>query len=144
MATPNYKHPNLKQQLGLAEDPNGSDHVITSKGHRLTRTVTAGGHDVDSSQPGFPVYHRRIGNPFPLMCIATGASIMMLGFVCIGYRGISNPRICEFCSPSHVVYARFRFWFWFWFWFCLYLSDSILTLCFLHLVLGFQLAPCQS
>lgn len=57
-----YRHPTLKEQLGLAEDPNSAhkDHITTSKGHRLTRTVTPGGHDVDNSQPGFPVYHRRI------------------------------------------------------------------------------------
>ncbi|SJX66388.1 uncharacterized protein SRS1_16710 [Sporisorium reilianum f. sp. reilianum] len=93
MATPNYKHPNFKQQWGLAEDPNAGDHIVTSKGHRLTRQLTAGGHEVDSSQPGFPVYHRRIGNPFPLFCIATGAFSLMLGFVQIRYRGITNPAI---------------------------------------------------
>ncbi|SOV02132.1 uncharacterized protein UDID_08633 [Ustilago sp. UG-2017a] len=93
MSVNNYKHPNLKQQWGLAEDPNGSDHVVTSKGHRLTRTLTAGGHEVDSSQPGFPIYHRRIANPFPLVCIATGASLLMLGFVLIRHRGITNPAI---------------------------------------------------
>ncbi|SPO30490.1 uncharacterized protein UTRI_06420 [Ustilago trichophora] len=93
MTHPNYKHPNLKQQWGLSEDPNGSDHVVTSQGHKLTRTVTAGGHEVDSSQPGFPVYHRRIANPFPLVCIATGASVLMLGFILTGNRGITNPAI---------------------------------------------------
>lgn len=93
MSVNNYKHPNLKEQWGLQEDPNGSDHVVTSKGHRLTRTVTAGGHDVDSSQPGFPIYHRRIANPFPLVCIATGASLLMLGFILIRHRGITNPAI---------------------------------------------------
>ncbi|EST07377.1 yaaH [Kalmanozyma brasiliensis GHG001] len=89
----NYKHPNLKEQWGLSEDPNGSDHVVTSKGHRLTRTMTAGGHEVDSSQPGFPIYHRRIANPFPLVTIATGAYLLMLGLILVGHRGIRNPAI---------------------------------------------------
>jgi len=98
MATPGYRHPNLKEQWGLSEDPNGDDHVVTSKGHRLTRTLTAGGHEVDSSQPGFPVYHRRIANPFPLLCVATGAPLLMLGFILIRNRGITNPAICKFLS----------------------------------------------
>ena len=95
MSVNNYKHPNVKQQWGLADDPNGSDHVVTSKGHRLTRTLTAGGHEVDSSQPGFPIYHRRIANPFPLMCISTGASLLMLGFILVRIRNITNPAICK-------------------------------------------------
>ncbi|PWY97945.1 hypothetical protein BCV70DRAFT_194577 [Testicularia cyperi] len=89
----NYKHPNIKQQWGLEKDPNSGDHIVTSKGHRLTRTVTAGGHEVDSSQPGFPVYHRRIANPFPLMAISTGASLLILGFVLVRNRTITNPMI---------------------------------------------------
>ncbi|GAC76266.1 hypothetical protein PANT_20d00029 [Moesziomyces antarcticus T-34] len=93
MAVNNYKHPNLKEQWGLAEDPNASDHIVTSRGQKLTRTVTAGGHDVDSSQPGFPIYHRRIANPFPLVCIATGASVLMLGFILVRNRSITNPSI---------------------------------------------------
>ncbi|SNX87788.1 uncharacterized protein MEPE_06499 [Melanopsichium pennsylvanicum] len=93
MTTPNYKHPSFKQQLGLSEDPNGSDHVVTSKGHRLTRTLTVGGHEVDSSQPGFPVYHRRIANPVPLLSISTGASLLMLGLLLIEVRGITNSAI---------------------------------------------------
>ena len=98
MATPGYRHPNLKEQWGLSEDPNNNDHIVTSKGHKLTRTLTAGGHEVDSSQPGFPVYHRRIANPFPLLCVATGAPLLMLGFILIRNRGITNPAICKFLS----------------------------------------------
>jgi uncharacterized protein len=102
MTAASYKHPNLKEQWGLSEDPNGTDHVVTSKGHRLTRTVTAGGHEVDSSQPGFPVYHRRIANPFPLVCIATGAFTLLLGLVLIRHRGVEYPAIGEFQTQRRV------------------------------------------
>lgn len=81
------------QQFGLHKDPNSGEHVTTSKGHKLTRTVTPGGHELDSSQPGFPVYHRRIANPFPLLSIATGASLLFLGALLVQVRGITNPAI---------------------------------------------------
>ncbi|EPQ30541.1 uncharacterized protein PFL1_02066 [Pseudozyma flocculosa PF-1] len=92
MTTP-YRVPSLKAQFGLAEDPNAPAHITTSAGHKLTRTITPGGHELDSTQPGFPVYHRRIANPVPLMSIATGASLMILGFGLCKIRNIENYTI---------------------------------------------------
>lgn len=44
--------PSFKQQLGLQDDPNAMDHTVSHSGAKVTR--------MESSQPGFPVYHRRI------------------------------------------------------------------------------------
>jgi hypothetical protein len=39
---------------------------VYSGGAPTSRAVTPGGHPVDTSQPAFPVYHRKIANPAPL------------------------------------------------------------------------------
>lgn len=46
----------LKHQFGLSKDPRALD-VVPASGNfpKLVRTVTPGGHGVDSDQPGFPV-----------------------------------------------------------------------------------------
>lgn len=46
----------LKRQFGLADDPRKPE-VIPAAGAfpKLVRTITPGGHGVDSAQPGFPV-----------------------------------------------------------------------------------------
>ena len=35
-------------------------------GGAMSRFVTPGGNPIDSTQPAFPVYHRKFGNPAPL------------------------------------------------------------------------------
>lgn len=44
--------PTLRQQLGFDEDPNRLEHSVSHNGAPITK--------LESSQPGFPVYHRRI------------------------------------------------------------------------------------
>lgn len=44
--------PTLRQQLGFEQDPNRLEHSISHNGAPVTK--------LESSQPGFPVYHRRI------------------------------------------------------------------------------------
>ncbi|PWN43946.1 hypothetical protein IE81DRAFT_321862 [Ceraceosorus guamensis] len=82
----------LKQQWGLEADPHADEHVMAGS-TRLTKTTTVGGHEVGSQQPGLPVYHRRIANPFPLFAIGIGASLLILGLVFVGHRGLTSPHI---------------------------------------------------
>ncbi|PWN47435.1 hypothetical protein IE53DRAFT_250873 [Violaceomyces palustris] len=91
MAT--LQQPSIMAQFGFEKDPNAYEHIKTPAGHKLTRTLTAGGHAVDSSQPGFPIYHRRIGNPYPMFAVGIGASLIILGFGLIEIRGITNPTV---------------------------------------------------
>lgn len=55
----------LSQQFGLKPDPHAPEHVKHG-GNNLTKIYTAGGHEMDSQQKGFPIYHRRIANPYPV------------------------------------------------------------------------------
>ncbi|UZJ53631.1 hypothetical protein CBS101457_002951 [Exobasidium rhododendri] len=82
----------FSEQLGLKPDPHAAEH-FKADGYNLTRTFTRGGHQVDSQQPGLPVYHRRIGNPYPLFAIGIGASVIMLGLIFLNARGLQNPQV---------------------------------------------------
>jgi hypothetical protein len=43
-----------------------------------------------------------VASPFPLVCIATGASVLMLGFILVRNRSITNPSICKLqAAPKH-------------------------------------------
>lgn len=57
----------------------------------LFRSLTAGGHTVDTSQPAFPVYHRKIGNPTPLGLMGFATTTWVLGLYECGARGVSAP-----------------------------------------------------
>jgi len=39
-------------------------------GGAISRFITPGGNPVDASQPAFPIYHRKFGNPAPLGLLA--------------------------------------------------------------------------
>ncbi|PWN87209.1 hypothetical protein FA10DRAFT_198096 [Acaromyces ingoldii] len=87
-----YAKPSLLEQFGLKPDPNKLEHS-QSGGNRLTKVYTTGGHPMDSSQKGFPVYHRRIGNPFPLVALAIGTSLMIIAPILLGVRGLTQLNI---------------------------------------------------
>lgn len=82
----------LKQQLGMEPIDDAPEHVQVG-GNRLTKIVTRGGHEIDSQQPGLPVYHRRIGNPYPLFAIAIGGTFIMLGALDLNLRGLQGNSI---------------------------------------------------
>ncbi|PWN92623.1 hypothetical protein FA10DRAFT_270268 [Acaromyces ingoldii] len=77
-----YTKPSLLEQFGLRPDPNQLEHTF-SNGHRLTKVHT--NHA--------PVYHRRIGNPFPLLAISIGATIMLIAPVLLGLRNFTQLNI---------------------------------------------------
>lgn len=59
----------------------------------LLRAQTAGGHPVDTSQPAFPVYHRKIGNPTPLGLMGFATTTFVLSLYNCGARGVSHPQL---------------------------------------------------
>lgn len=49
---------------------NGEYNAYQGTGGPVHRAITPGGNPMDSSQPAFPVYHRRFANPAPLGLMA--------------------------------------------------------------------------
>lgn len=60
-------------------------------GPPVQRAVTPGGHPQDTSQPAFPVYHRKFANPAPLGLLAFAGTTFMLSLFNIGARGVAIP-----------------------------------------------------
>ena len=47
----------------------------------------------DSSQPGMPIYHRRLANPAPLGLLSFATSIFLVSLTGMGTRGVEAPNI---------------------------------------------------
>ncbi|TYJ54100.1 hypothetical protein B9479_005286 [Cryptococcus floricola] len=58
-------------------------------GEGFRRVVTPGGSPEDNSQPAFPVFHRKFGNPAPLGLLSFAATTFLLSLLNIGTRGIT-------------------------------------------------------
>lgn len=54
---------------------------------------THGAGGVDISQPGFPIYHRRFGNPGPLGLFSFASTTLILSLYNVGARGIATPNV---------------------------------------------------
>ncbi|MCJ1461193.1 hypothetical protein MMC28_011575 [Mycoblastus sanguinarius] len=48
---------------------------------------------IDSSQPGMPVYHRRLANPAPLGLLSFATSVFLVSLTGMGTRGVEAPNI---------------------------------------------------
>jgi len=59
-------------------------------GAQFSRSVTPGGHPLDTSQPSFPVYHRKFANPAPLGLCAFALTTFVLSMININTRGLSG------------------------------------------------------
>jgi succinate-acetate transporter protein len=59
----------------------------------LSRNVTPGGHTIDSSQPAFPIYHRKFANPAPLGLCAFALTTFVLSLINVQARGVTTPNI---------------------------------------------------
>ncbi|GAA5959676.1 hypothetical protein JCM21900_002155 [Sporobolomyces salmonicolor] len=57
------------------------------------RNITPGGHTLDTSQPAFPTYHRRLANPAPLGLSAFALTTFMLSLINVGARGVTVPNV---------------------------------------------------
>ncbi|WVQ81545.1 hypothetical protein IAT38_003669 [Cryptococcus sp. DSM 104549] len=59
-------------------------------GGPMTRFITPGGHPMDNSQPAFPVFHRKFGNPAPLGLISFAATTFLLSLFNVSARGVTT------------------------------------------------------
>lgn len=59
----------------------------------MQRFITPGGNPVDSTQPAFPIYHRKLANPSPLGLMGFGATTFVLSMYNVQARGITTPNI---------------------------------------------------
>ncbi|KAI5474862.1 glyoxylate pathway regulator [Pseudohyphozyma bogoriensis] len=57
------------------------------------RNITPGGHPLDQTQPAFPVYHRRFGNPAPLGLCGFALTTFVLSLVNVNARSVSTPNV---------------------------------------------------
>ena len=64
----------------------GKENICTSVGLEAQRTN-------DSSQPGMPVYHRRLANPAPLGLLSFATSVFLVSLTGMGTRGVEAPNI---------------------------------------------------
>lgn len=62
-------------------------------GAPANRALTPGGHFVDTSQPAFPVYHRKFANPAPLGLCAFALTTFVLSLVNVHARGATTPNL---------------------------------------------------
>jgi len=81
--SPNILYPTLKPSMSSSSE---KDDIRTSA--RLEAQETN-----DSSQPGMPVYHRRLGNPAPLGLLAFATSVFLVSITGMGTRGVEAPNI---------------------------------------------------
>jgi hypothetical protein len=58
-----------------------------------SRNITPGGHPLDSTQPAFPVYHRRFANPAPLGLSAFALTTFVLSLINVRTNGVTTPNI---------------------------------------------------
>lgn len=76
---------------------NGGEKIVATgnasgeygKGSNFNRAVTPGGHPLDSTQPSFPVYHRRFANPAPLGLCAFALTTFVLSCINVNFRGLA-------------------------------------------------------
>ena len=47
----------------------------------------------DTSQPGMPIYHRRLANPAPLGLLSFATSVFLVSITGMGTRGVEAPNI---------------------------------------------------
>jgi len=71
---------------------NGTANGYGSGAH-VNRAITPGGHPLDSSQPAFPVYHRKFANPAPLGLMSFALTTFVLSMVNVNARGVTNANL---------------------------------------------------
>ncbi|RSH78921.1 uncharacterized protein EHS24_001844 [Apiotrichum porosum] len=64
-----------------------------NQGGAISRFITPGGNPMDTSQPAFPVYHRKFANPAPLGLLAFGGTTFVLSFYNLQVRDITHPNV---------------------------------------------------
>jgi len=62
-------------------------------GGGVSRFITPGGNPIDTSQPAFPVYHRRFANPAPLGLLGFAGTTFVLSLINAHARSVTVPNI---------------------------------------------------
>ncbi|KAL8286709.1 hypothetical protein RQP46_004237 [Phenoliferia psychrophenolica] len=75
----------------MSQSHNSADSE--KQGAPLHHSVTPGGHALDASQPAFPVYHRKFGNPAPLGLSAFALTTFVLSLINVKTNGVSTPNV---------------------------------------------------
>ncbi|KAL8286916.1 hypothetical protein RQP46_003922 [Phenoliferia psychrophenolica] len=75
-------------------------------GAALRHAVTPGGHSLDTTQPAFPVYHRKLANPAPLGLAAFSTTTFLLVSECVGPCAFRPTLLNILLTPTtSVVYG---------------------------------------
>ncbi|EIW67010.1 hypothetical protein TREMEDRAFT_64877 [Tremella mesenterica DSM 1558] len=75
---------------------NGTDTASVggyNEGGAMRRFITPGGHPIDTSQPAFPVFHRKFANPSPLGLLGFAATTFVLSMYNVQARHIATPNV---------------------------------------------------
>lgn len=79
---------------GLSQSSSDAhDHGLYNNPTLINRAITPGGHPLDTSQPAFPVYHRKLANPAPLGLLAFATTTFVLSWYNCGVRDITHPNV---------------------------------------------------
>ncbi|WOO83480.1 Ammonia transport outward protein 2 [Vanrija pseudolonga] len=84
--------PTMSETNG-ASNPELKQQAEYSSGAAVSRFITPGGNPLDTSQPAFPVFHRKFGNPAPLGLLSFGGTTLVLSFFNYQVRGITHPNV---------------------------------------------------
>ncbi|PWZ02843.1 putative FUN34-transmembrane protein [Testicularia cyperi] len=76
-------------------------------GQAPIRALTPGGHPQDTSQPAFPIYHRKFANPAPLGLFGFAATTFVLSMYNIKARGVSAPNVVVGLALGYGGLAQF-------------------------------------
>lgn len=87
-------HANGHNGVNGAEKANGHyNNGNYGNGASVNRALTPGGNPVDTTQPAFPVYHRKFANPAPLGLMAFATTTLILSLFNVGARNITIPNL---------------------------------------------------
>ncbi|BEI83915.1 hypothetical protein CcaverHIS002_0405190 [Cutaneotrichosporon cavernicola] len=81
---------NQKNELN---NETGNVDANFSGGTGVSRFITPGGNPMDTSQPAFPVFHRKFANPAPLGLLAFGGTTLVLSLFNAQARDVTHPNV---------------------------------------------------
>ncbi|CBQ67592.1 probable FUN34-transmembrane protein involved in ammonia production [Sporisorium reilianum SRZ2] len=76
-------------------------------GAQPIRALTPGGHPQDTSQPAFPIYHRKFANPAPLGLFGFAATTFILSMYNVKARGVTVPNVVVGMAIGYGGIAQF-------------------------------------
>ncbi|KAH8929520.1 putative FUN34-transmembrane protein [Atractiella rhizophila] len=77
----------------MSESGVSNGEKVAFHGAPVNRAVTPGGHPVDTSQPAFPVYHRKFANPAPLGLMGFAGTTFFLSMINVQARHVTIPNV---------------------------------------------------